>query len=59
MHPYMTTELVREHRTRLTVEADERRLAKPLYYRNNPTSRASRLASVTLLFARRIRALAP
>lgn len=59
MHPFMTAELVREHRARLTVEADQRRFTRPLRHRQNPSNRANRLGAVTLLLTRRIRALAP
>jgi hypothetical protein len=58
MHPYMTAELVRQHRTHLTGEADQRRFTKPLRHRQDPTSPTSRLAAMALLFTRRIRALA-
>jgi len=54
MHPFMTAELVREHRARLTVEADQRRFTRPLRHRRNPTNRANRFGAVTLLLTRRI-----
>jgi hypothetical protein len=59
MHPYMTAELVRQHRARLAGEAQQRRLAERVRPgQSHPTRPASRLAAAALHFSRRIGALA-
>jgi hypothetical protein len=44
MHPYMTSELVRQHRASLTADADQRRLAVNVLREPDADGPARRLA---------------
>jgi hypothetical protein len=55
MHPYITSELVRQHRASLAADADQRRLAVQVLRERDEAGPARRLAVAARLVLRRIR----
>ena len=55
MHPYITSELVRQHRASLAADADQRRLAVRVLRERDADGPARRLAVAARLVMRRIR----
>jgi len=55
MHPYITSELVRQHRASLAADADQRRLAVQVLRERDADGPARRFAVAARLVMRRIR----